>query len=461
MREFETAMPACVHTPTAKSAALKRSRAVAALLSCSVFASAALISAPCLAEESDVAWNGFLNIVGGKFNHEPIVDFESPHQRPSYAGYEKDFAFNPQTSAGLQATKPLDERFSITLQLYAEGDVDHYKADMKWLYLTWQPNYHTRIRIGKLSTPLYYFSDYINVGYAYHWVSPPEPTYPFDSTMTGINVIYQDTWRGFDWTSEFTVGSGDDYFPTLGARASSRNGYGLSFTLSHGEWFTLRAMGLRAKEDLTVDVLDPDHLGPYVEKITRRTLVERGIPQELITSLAPAYASSAMTRLQDDRLYETGVPITYGNLALRLESQRLLFMAELVAYRTDTFLYGNYVSGYVTGGIRFGNTLYHLTAVKGRNGSEREVRADIANNTPVDTSPDAVGDVLASQIRVRIAGIAMRRPEALSLGLRHDVSENIALKFELTRVRERPSFDGDFSGVGYNTLARAALNLTF
>lgn len=413
------------------------------------------------ADDSGIVWNGFMNIVGGALLHDAVMDFSSPHQAPNYQGYEHHLTFDPQTSAALQAQKKLDDQFSVTMQLYGEGDIDNYAARLKWLYVTYEPSYHSRFRIGKISAPVYFYSDYLNVGYAYHWISPPESVYPFDTGMNGVNYVYQNTWGNFDWSGELMVGSGDDYFPIIGSRVMIRNSHGAAFNISTGDWLSFRAMMLKTTATFDVDVLQPDSLNAIVDFVTRDALASEGVPSNQIDALAPSYIDATMQQLDNGALNLKKFPITYGDLAVRMENTRWLLMAEIITVQTDTYLYNDAISKFVTGGVHVGKALFHMTVAQGRANGAHEIANDLANNTPANLSPDAVGDVIASQIRARLAGAFSRSQESISLGVRYETSSNSALKFEATRLREIPTFEGDTVGVGYNTLLRAALNLTF
>ena len=83
-----------------------------------------MAASPALAE--DVRWNGFLNIVGGVLKETP-TQTPGDSGAPAYEQYETDFTFDKQSSAGLQANVPLDDKNSVTVQVFADaatGDGD-------------------------------------------------------------------------------------------------------------------------------------------------------------------------------------------------------------------------------------------------------------------------------------------------------------------------------------------------
>jgi len=141
--------------------------------------------------EDDIQWNGYLNVVGGMLRDQPAVGRSAEALPPGRQGYDDQWQFDRQTSAALQARKPLDASTSVTAQLYATGDVDNYAANMRWLYLTHALDDRQTLRIGRIGTPAYYFSDFFNVGYAYPWVTPPYEVYTYDSAIDAIDYSLQ------------------------------------------------------------------------------------------------------------------------------------------------------------------------------------------------------------------------------------------------------------------------------
>lgn len=414
-----------------------------------------------LADDSGIVWNGFLNVVGGVLKEEPVETFGDERQVPTYMAYDSHFSFDKQTSGGLQAQKRLDDKTSVTMQVFAQGDTEGYEANLKWLYITYEPTLNSSFRLGRIAAPVYYYSDYLNVGYAYHWVSPPESVYPFDTSLNGINYVYQNSWGIFDWSGELMLGGANDYFPIIEARVITRNTRGAAFNVSTGDWLHFRAMALRADGTFEVDALSPENLDIIVDMGAEAALDASGVADDLRPLVKPALIESTQAQLDNGALDLEDFPVTYGDLAILAETGRWMLMTEVITVRTDSYLYNDLVSKFVSGGVRMGNAMLHLTWSEGRANPNDAVYADRQNLTPAAPTTDAAGNVIASQIRAQLASVFLRNGESVSLGLRFETSENTAVKFEITRYEERPSFDGDTFGVGKNTLFRTALNATF
>src|SRR5688572_290231 len=123
--------------------------------------------------------SGFISAVGGYAMERPTL------------GYDADnLTFERDSLLGLQISDRLGEKISATGQLLARGS-DNYNAEVTWAYLTYEFSSATQFRMGRLRTPLFFYSDFLHVGYAQHWISPPEEVYglPFDS-VNGMDLNY-------------------------------------------------------------------------------------------------------------------------------------------------------------------------------------------------------------------------------------------------------------------------------
>lgn len=407
-------------------------------------------------------WNGFLNVVGGMLTHEPSQPFSDGPQYPVQQGYSDQFTFDQQSSAGLQAFKRLDDTMSVTLQLFSQGSVDDYQAQLKWLYLTWEPDDHSSIRLGHLGAPVYYFSDFLNVGYAYHWVTPPEAAYPFDYTITGIGYTYQETLEHFDWSLELLAGAGDEYAPNIRSRLVTRNNRTAVFTLSSQGWLTFRAQWSRFDTTLELDDLSDANLQKAAEMATDTALELSGLPPSVTSTFRPILIDDTLNKLDaQGQLSLKDIPVNYGEMAVRMETGQWMLMGELIGVFSDAYLSGNTITGFITGGMRDGAYFYHLTLCNANQQPAKAVRTDRYYKLPESPTLTDYSDALAAGIRSGLAAAFGRSQQAVSVGINFNASENTVLKFDLTRIRERATFEGDTFGVGFNTLIRTAVDVTF
>ena len=148
-------------------------------LACSMM----LVAVPATAE---INFNGFASIVGGM----------TTKKDESFAGYNNDFEFQPDSVVGLQATGDVAEGLSATVQILARGQ-DDWDPQFEWAYISYDFTDNFNVKAGRLRFPNYYYSEFIDVAYTYHWIRPPEDVYAAELTsFDGISAMYTGLyWR--------------------------------------------------------------------------------------------------------------------------------------------------------------------------------------------------------------------------------------------------------------------------
>lgn len=93
---------------------------------------------------------------------------------------------------GLQISMNHSNGLGLTGQAVARGNSftgdDTYHPESEWFFASWQVNEALRIRAGRLRTPLYLYSESLEVGYSYPWVAPNANIY----TPTGTSASHYD-----------------------------------------------------------------------------------------------------------------------------------------------------------------------------------------------------------------------------------------------------------------------------
>ncbi|GHF88387.1 hypothetical protein GCM10017161_15120 [Thalassotalea marina] len=104
--------------------------------------------------------------------------------------YDNDITIKAESILALQGTYKFNEKFSFTAQLVAKG-VDDFEPEFDWYYLTYKAKDDLTFMFGRRNIPMYYFSEYSEVGYAYPWMRPPSNLYWWQVTQfDGINAMY-------------------------------------------------------------------------------------------------------------------------------------------------------------------------------------------------------------------------------------------------------------------------------
>ncbi|MDF2180095.1 hypothetical protein P2G88_17710 [Aliiglaciecola sp. CAU 1673] len=121
--------------------------------------------------------------------------------------YNNDFSFKPETVFALQAKTKLSDNVSITAQLVSKA-VDEFSPDLDWFYLTYKLNEDWTFMAGRRNIPMYYFSEFSEVGYAYPWIRPPANLYWWQVTQfNAVQALYTFVWGEYNHTVNFFYGN--------------------------------------------------------------------------------------------------------------------------------------------------------------------------------------------------------------------------------------------------------------
>ncbi|WP_199611418.1 porin [Flocculibacter collagenilyticus] len=155
---------------------------------------------PAYANISDsISINGFGSVIGAS-----VVDGDGYiAEYPNLAIYEdSDLDFGQETRLGIQITGRINEKMSATTQLLMRGAND-FDTEIGWAYFTYDITDTSAVQIGRMRVPVYHFSEFMDVGYAYPWVRIPSDTYSLD--VTNYNGIrYLKSFSISDYTLDLT-----------------------------------------------------------------------------------------------------------------------------------------------------------------------------------------------------------------------------------------------------------------
>ncbi|TMP34243.1 porin [Pseudoalteromonas rubra] len=164
---------------------------------------------------AEVNISGFASITGGQvlsgsgvpqFGLEPtfLADY------PIVSAYKEDFSLSPESLIGLQVSGDLGEGLSVTGQIVARGAND-YDAEFEWAYVSYDINDSWTLQAGKKRLPLFYYSDFYDVGYAYVWMRAPADNYTWQIfNYEGVNLLYSGSIGDWGVTANVYTGREDD-----------------------------------------------------------------------------------------------------------------------------------------------------------------------------------------------------------------------------------------------------------
>lgn len=180
------------------------------ILNLSIVCGGLCFIAPSLAQEkassdSDFKVTGFLSIVGGGVTAGKLdSNYVGPpqldgHNCPCYVAdfnnggtYTKTFSLKPESRAGIQANYQATTNLSFVGQVTIRGT--DATPSIQWAYGAYKLDKNWEIQIGRKRIPLYYYSDFQDIGVAYPWINPPPELYGWEVTnYNGGSIRYNNS----------------------------------------------------------------------------------------------------------------------------------------------------------------------------------------------------------------------------------------------------------------------------
>jgi len=391
----------------------------------------ALMIAPLAqAGDDDLKWNGYLSLVGGILKDEPVSDTTSNEQVPAFLNYENRFTAMQDTLFALQASKRLAPNLSITGQLMARGSQEEFKNTVNWAYVTYELDDVSSFRFGRLGMPSYYYSDFIDVGTAYHWIRPPREVYSDPIFFQGVNYLRRDSFSSIDITTEAFGGAFDQTLKSADGTEVSGKGrdlVGLSFTAGYDGWLTTRLMYAQSTGTTTSSLDFSEQLDSY------RSVVGDAMVDGALSDIGNVLSSTTLYK--------------YYNGSIKADFDNWFFVTEGIIFNGDGAIRSRNRDWYASGGIRSGRFIYHLTFSRAEDN--------------VSENSEELTNLLSQRIVRYIEDSAAADRKAVTLGVRVDTTRTTALKAEVTRFEEFASRESETAGIGKNTLLRVGFNASF
>jgi len=378
--------------------------------------------------------NGFVTLGGGL-----VLD-----NGEAYFGLDDSFNLEVDSKIGLQVDLELTEKFSATVQGVVRGS-EGWEPEVAWAYLSYELTKNWKVRAGRLRGPFYMISDYLEVGYAYPWVRPPEEAYdrlPINE-FDGVDVIYSTSIGQWDLQAQSYYAKTDTTIDFAGENADTKIDHvGLVLSGSN-DWLTLRASYHHGDTDILVASLDPlfvalEQVGfGLVQAGTQLNippLVDAaneilGIPAEMsITGKSAAFV-------------EAGFIVDPG--------ENWFVRGEWTGLRYDRHIIPQSTSYYTTAGLRDNSRTYFLTfaeySTEPQTGFSDPLFSASSIMAQIDPVTAATLDALAAAVDG--ASFAPEIVKTWTLGLRWDFRDRMAFKAEYAQT------DNGLSNFGVASLA--------
>jgi len=347
--------------------------------------------------QAEVNLNGFASVVAGKTSSNDFL-----------WGYDDKVDFKQGSLFGLQATSDLGEGLSATAQVLARGE-DNWDAEFEWAYIAYDFNDEFRILAGRQRAPFYMYSDFLDVSYAYPWITPPAGVYalPFD-TFDGVSGVYSFMLGEFDSSAQIIYGSNTDDAVIFGQNVESKfeDIFGGSLTLNR-DWLTLRA-------------------GYFTSDTT--------LPADALTSLAQGWQNTPYDAIVSD-IYVVEDKSSFVEFGFQVDYNNFLLIGEYTQLETENSPLADEKSMYLTAGYRFDDILVHVTY-----GYDEADIKNLVEGIPVGV--DAGIDTLVASTK-GLTDFQDEDSTYYSLGMRWDFHESASFKVEYTDFSDDALNDSD------------------
>ena len=365
--------------------------------------SAAIVSVLASTPAQAIQFDGFMTAGASK-----IVTIDDKDKGNIYVGglgdrgITEDLTFEKDTRFGLQISSDITENMSVVAQVLGRGDQGNFNAIIEWAYIDYELHDTTSIHVGKIKQPVYLVNDYIEVGYAYPWIRPPQEVYYSNNplnTVNGIELLLQFPVGRGTLSFQPYLGSNRDDIPNGGgAYFEAENIYGMDIKYS-GRGYAVHASAFQCEVKVFGNQFQQsaELLGPGAE-----------VTVDLGGSQGDCFVGS------------TGFNLDLANFVVYAEWQKR------TTDETLSRAFGDTESYYATLGYRFGKWLPHLTyaAIDGEASTVGTDALGSGTGGAAKIIDPGTGNVVGS------LNFPVAMQTSITAGLRYEVNDSAALKFE-------------------------------
>ncbi len=284
--------------------------------------------------ESNFKLSGYVSVVGGKVLNGKLDDNYIANKGPttingvqcpcyvadwSNAGvYGEHLSLAQESRVGLQGTYTFTPQASFTGHVVSRGS--NAKPDLAWAFGSYKLDGNWEVQLGRKRIPLYYYSDFQDIGVAYPWITPPPEIYGWEATnYNGASLRYNRDLGDSQLTTSVFTGQEKNkkslyqklYYPAGNTEVQWNNILGADLEISRGP-LTLRAVAMGAD----VKTRNPHVDNPIDDKAVLKTY---GLAANL--DLDRWFILSEFARLSRDHTesgYKVSAPAQTVGVGMRL-----------------------------------------------------------------------------------------------------------------------------------------------
>lgn len=351
----------------------------------SVVVMSCLAASPAMAVD-DFRFSGFFTVGAARAGSSATTED---------GGITGDTGFENDTRIGIQMLAQVNPRMTLTAQMVGRGGDNGYATDFEWAYIDYELSDALDLRAGKLKFPTYLISDYIDVGYAYPWIRPPEEVYFSNplTTISGVDALFRARVGAMDLLVQPYVGS------------------------SKGESGIVPQETLMGIDQAILAALIPSHplqgTAGTVQRVDFSAENFVGVNASIGNQAFTARAGYLATDVTAAAFGVVDDKATFGSVGATVDWRSIVIYSEYFEREIKggaNMAFPNQKGWYGTLAYRLGNWLPHVTY------------AEVGDNDNPAAGCSALG-----------CGVPIKQ-DSVALGVRHDFARNAAVKVEVKRV---------------------------
>lgn len=345
---------------------------------------------------ADITLNGFASIVTG-------IDLEDEAQSP----YTDDTVDSLQESkVALQWTADLGQSLSggdmrFVGQAMARGSAsDGYVLNYDWAYFDLNVGDAGKFKMGRLRIPFYKYSDFLDVGYTYHWISPPESMYSLNfSNVDGVSYLQNFEAAGMEQSVNLVYGIYQGILTVGGVPTDSR--------LEH-----LVAINWSAS------IGDHEFYAAYAQANVL-------IPAPAVEGLAPLAANPEDVSIDKDYGHFVGVGYSgmFNNVGLYAEYSQVGIEDSLLS---DT------AGGYLGVSYTMDNYTFHITGES----AKTDEKTYTGGASGIDIGLASGGAANGTDLNSVVRSLGNGDSNTVTVGVRNEIGDSTALKLDVSSYEE-------------------------
>ena len=369
--------------------------------------------------------SGFATL-GGVYNADKNISFRRTVDQESK---QRSFSLIPDSRFGVQISHRVSSQLEMVGQMVLRDQIDNsLEKSVSRAFFAYDFTPAIRVRLGRIGDSTYLMSDYQDVGYAYPWVRPPEPTYTIlpVHNFDGADVRYSINDADTNWQVKVLAGKIKSHISSSYVLESKGPMLGAALIREQGALKTwLGHMTLK---------LAKNHSGEEFASATQNLNLLANTP--LLPTPFPPYGIPnpyiADARQLLNEIYTEGKRASYSSVGLTFDNGGWMLQSELSKMTSDVRSF-RVKQGYISVGRHFGNLMpYALVGFvrgdkfkKSSNWSLSPILGNLQNQTI-----EAINSTLLNE-------------NHYSLGLRWDLHQQAALKFQWNKLRAKDLSQND------------------